>query len=71
MIEPWINAPFLILDKKEYKYRFEGDKLKCASRTRRDLPSSHYRNIVVWALFFCFFSLIYSGTPEKNAWCIV
>lgn len=56
MIEPWINASFLILDKKEYKYGFEGDELRCASRAR-NLPSSQYRSIVVRALFFCFFYL--------------
>lgn len=27
MPEPWIGAPFLILDKKEYKQRFEGDNM--------------------------------------------
>lgn len=27
MLEPWIGAPFLILDKKVYKQRFEGDSI--------------------------------------------
>lgn len=65
MIEPRISAPFLILDKKEYKYRFEGDKLKCASRTGRNLPSSHWRSVVFGALFSCVFSHVHSATSEK------